>query len=153
MPRDKSKVALAIKALICISLGNRGPTLEWKTSHLVFGFSAAAIASYAFFSCPRINNESAIMLTIFNFLFVSVTFPLNGTLVRKSALLLIGNVIGLSWNYLFSALAHVVAYYFGESANTLYMILSPFANLIWIVSYWSVCLTVLSKSENRKTED
>jgi hypothetical protein len=31
--------------------------------------------------------------------------------------------------------------------NTLYMIINPFLNLLWIVSYWSISLTVLSASK------
>jgi hypothetical protein len=37
--------------------------------------------------------------------------------------------------------------------NTLYLILSPFLNLIWIVSYWSICLTIFSGSKERKEVD
>jgi hypothetical protein len=48
-------------------------------------------------------------------------------------------------------LVATVANYFGEFFNTVYIILNPFVNLIWIVSFWSISLTVLanSKKENR----
>jgi len=65
-------------------------------------------------------------------------------------MLLIGDVIGLLWNYLFSLLAYTVVYHFGEFFNTLYIILSPFLNLVWIVSFWSISLTALANSKNRK---
>jgi hypothetical protein len=66
-------------------------------------------------------------------------------------MLLAGNIIGLLWNYLFSMLVATVANYFGEFFDTVYIILNPFVNLIWIVSFWSISLTVLvnSKKENR----
>jgi len=123
---------------------------EWMIDHLLFGFSIGAIASYMLLSSSFVSNESVYMLIIFNFLFVSLTFPLDGTLTRKIFMLLIGNIIGLFWNYLFSLFAYTVAYYLGESFNTLYIILSPFVNLIWIVSFWSISLTALASSENRK---
>jgi hypothetical protein len=125
---------------------------ELKINHLFFGLFAGAIASWILLSLPYIVNESAFMLIIFNFLFVSLIFPLNGTLTRKLSMLLAGNVIGLFWNYVFSLFVAAVVNYFGEFFNTLYMILNPFVNLIWVVSFWSISLTVLanSKIENRR---
>jgi hypothetical protein len=123
---------------------------EWRIDHLFFGFSVGAIASYMLLSSSFVSSESVYMLIIFNFLFVSLIFPLNGTLTRKISMLLIGNIIGLFWNYLFSLFAYAVAYYLGEFFNTLYIILSPFVNLIWIVSFWSISLTALANSKDKK---
>jgi hypothetical protein len=123
---------------------------EWRIDHLISGFSIGAIASYMLLSSSFVSSESVYMLIIFNFLFVSLTFPLDGTLTRKISMLLIGNIIGLFWNYLFSLFAYTVAYYLGESFNTLYIILSPLVNLIWIVSFWSISLTALANSKDKK---
>jgi hypothetical protein len=123
---------------------------SWRIRHLVFGFSVGTMVSYVLLSSPYVSNESAYMLIIFNFLFVSLIFSLNGTLKRKVSLLLVGDFIGLLWNQLFSTFAHAVAYHFGDFFNTSYIILSPFINLIWIVSFWSMSLTALTYSENRK---
>ena len=71
---------------------------ELRIDHLLFGFSIGAIASYMLLSSSFVSNESVYMLIIFNFLFVSLTFPLDGTLTRKISMLLIGNIIGLFWN-------------------------------------------------------
>jgi len=123
---------------------------EWRIDHLIFGFSIGAIASYMLLSSSFVSNESVYMLIIFNFLFVSLTFPLDGTLTRKISMLLIGNIIGLFWNYLFSLFAYTVAYYLGDFFNTVYIILSPFVNFIWIVSFWSISLTALTNSKDEK---
>jgi len=123
---------------------------EWKVNHLIFGFSVGAIASYMLLSSSFVSSESVYMLIIFNFLFVSLTFPLDGTLTRKISMLLIGNIIGLFWNYLFSLFAYTVAYYLGDFFNTVYIILSPFVNFIWIVSFWSISLTALTNSKDKK---
>ena len=123
---------------------------EWRIDHLIFGFSIGAIASYMLLSSSFVSNESVYMLIIFNFLFVSLTFPLDGTLTRKISMLLIGNIIGLFWNYLFSLFAYTVAYYLGDFFNTVYIILSPFVNFIWIVSFWSISLTALTNSKDKK---
>ena len=123
---------------------------EWRINHLIFGFSVGAIASYMLLSSSFVSSESVYMLIIFNFLFVSLTFPLDGTLTRKLSMLLIGNIIGLFWNYLFSLFAYTVAYYLGDFFNTVYIILSPFVNFIWIVSFWSISLTALTNSKDEK---
>jgi len=123
---------------------------EWKVNHLIFGFSVGAIASYMLLSSSFVSSESVYMLIIFNFFFVSLTFPLDGTLTRKLSMLLIGNIIGLFWNYLFSLFAYTVAYYLGDFFNTVYIILSPFVNFIWIVSFWSISLTALTNSKDKK---
>jgi len=119
---------------------------EWKTSHLVSGFSAGIIASSIFLVYSRVSEESLVMLIIFNFLFVFLIFPLKGNLLKKLFVLLLGNLVGYVWNRLFSSFASIVSSYQGQVFNTLYLILSPFLNLIWIVSYWSVSLTIFSKS-------
>jgi hypothetical protein len=121
-----------------------------KITHLVFGFFTGAIASYMLSSYFYISNEATFMLIIFNFLFVSLTFPLDGALTIKLSMLLMGNVIGLVSNYLFSSFTSVIAYNFGEIVNTLYLIMNPFINLVWIVSFWSISLTALASSKNRK---
>jgi hypothetical protein len=59
-------------------------------------------------------------------------------LQRKVCMLLIGNVIGLFWNHIFFMFADIACSYFGEFCNGLFIILNPFLNLIWIVSFWSI---------------
>lgn len=121
--------------------------------HMIPGFSAGMIASSVFLFGSLTSLESAAMLTIFNFLFVFLIFPLRGNLTLKLLTLLMGNVIGLAWNGLFSFSANVIAVSMEPVFNTLYLILSPFLNLIWIVSYWSICLTIFSGSKERKEVD
>jgi hypothetical protein len=125
---------------------------EFRINHLVFGFSAGAVATYTLLSFPYIGKESALMLMIFNFLFVSLIFPLKGTLKRKLFMLLAGNIVGLLWNCLFSLFVAAVANYFGNLFDSLYLILNPFANLVWIVSFWSISLTVLAKPKTEKRD-
>jgi len=121
-----------------------------KIKWLILGFSLGWIAFCVFLSFLLINEGATVMLVVFNLLFASLILPLNGTSTRKAYLLLIGNFIGLFWNYLFSLLAYVGIFYLGEYFKALYIILSPFANLVWIVSFWSMSLANLSNSKNRK---
>jgi len=111
---------------------------ELRIDHLIFGFSAGGIISYMLLSSPYTSNPSSLMLILFNFLFVALTFPLNGKLTRKLCMLLIGNMVGLLWNYLFSLFADVGVNFLGNFFDALYVVLNPFLNLLWIVSFWSI---------------
>jgi hypothetical protein len=37
----------------------------------------------------------------------------------------------------------------GVFFDTLYVVLSPFLNLIWVVPFWSISLTVLANSKRK----
>jgi hypothetical protein len=125
---------------------------KMRINHIVFGLLFGAAVSYVFLSFPLINKETVFTLIMFNFLFISLTFPLNGTLQRKVGMLLIGNIIGLFWNHIFSLFAANACSYFGEFYNVLFIIFNPFLNLIWIVSYWSISLTALTISKTKKQD-
>lgn len=88
------------------------------------------------------------MLTIFNFFFISLIFPLKGKLEKKIMLLFVGNIVGLLWNNIFSLFAYAAVYYIGEIFNVIYIILNPFLNLIWIVSFWAISLSFLVSSKD-----
>jgi hypothetical protein len=89
------------------------------------------------------NIQSTATLVIFNFLFVSLMFQLPGSINRKLCLLTLGNVIGLCWNFTFNMFDVAGTISFGENFNTLYMVFFPFLSSLWIISFWSLSLTVL----------
>lgn len=121
-----------------------------KNWYLRAGIFAGTIITYTILSFSYISSESAIMLMIFNFLFISLVFPLRGKLVKKIMLLLLGNIIGFLWNNIFSLFAYTAVHYLGESFNIGYLILNPLLNLFWIVSFWSISLSFLANSRNRQ---
>ncbi len=123
-----------------------------RINHLILGFSVGTITSYILWSLPAVNSESALMLTFFNLFFTFTIFPLNGSLKRKTFLLLIGNFLGLLWNWVFSLLVYGVTDSFEVSFNASHMILIPLLNLAWIVTFWSVSLSVLVSSKDRMAE-
>lgn len=131
-----------------IAMGDR--KLELRSSHIVLGFLVATVFSCAILFSHYVSDESVFMLIAFNFLFASLTFPLNGSLATKALLLSMGNIIGVLWVFLFSMFIHAVADYFGAAFNALYLILGPFVNLVWIVTFYSLSLTVLANAKNRK---
>jgi len=119
---------------------------------VLLGFSVGTIASCIVWSLPTVNSESALMLTFFNIFFIFTIFPLNGSLKRKTFLLVIGNFLGLVWNLVFSFLVYGVTDGFEESFNASNVILTPLVNIVWIVTFWSVSLSLLVSSKDRMIE-
>lgn len=126
--------------------------IQWNTPHLVVGLLLSVAASCIFLFSPCASRESAVMLIAFNMLYAFLIFPLRGKLAKKAFMLLAGNGIGFAWNNLLPVVAGLVTGPMGDVFNTFYLILNPFLNLIWIVSYWSLSMTVLSGSTKGKTE-
>lgn len=105
-----------------------------------------------FASWLLITLETTILLLIFNFLFISLTFQLNGTLSRKLGLLAVGNVLGLFCNFTFVSIGIVGTDFLGQGFNALYAIFYPIGNTLWIIAFWSLSLTALPKPANFKPE-
>lgn len=94
----------------------------------------------------QVDFQSTAILLIFNFLFISLTFQLHGSLILKLGLLALGNVVGAAWNYCFhflivsAATSLVVA---PATLKILYSISYPFLNSLWVISVWSLSLNLL----------
>jgi hypothetical protein len=122
---------------------------ELKMNHLIFGLLIGTIFSFLPLYFLELPDEAFFTLALFNILFASLIFPLNGTLTKKIFILVIGNIIGLVWNYLFCLFAYSAANSLGSLFSIPYIILSPFINLVWIVTFWAMSLTFLAPSERR----
>ncbi len=93
-----------------------------------------------------VNPESAITLIIFNFLFISIIFQLNGSLTKKFFILTAGNLLGLLWNYLFFQFSGAGVQFFGNVFKAFYALIFPFVNITWIVPFWSFSLSLLTSN-------
>jgi hypothetical protein len=120
---------------------------NFRLNHLFLGLCAGGVAALFIWYSPCISKESVFMLVIFDFLFVSLVFPLAGTLACKLLLLSMGTIVGWLWNYVFSMLQHIIT---NDLFATFYAVLSPFANLLWVVPFWSISLTFLANSKKEK---
>jgi hypothetical protein len=126
--------------------------MKFKANRLVLVLFLEVIALCLIVSFRFINIETVIMLLIFNFLFISLIFQLNGALNRKLGMLALGNIIGLFWNFIFNFLTAVGVAYFGEIFGAFYTIFYPLLNLMWIVSFWSLSLAALPNPRNMHAE-
>lgn len=125
---------------------------SFRKDHLLFGALAAAMISCIVWFLPFTSKESMLVLVVFDFLFVSLIFPLRGPLSGKLLMLSLGNVIGWSWNCALLLLDSTVADGFDESFGLIYLLLNPFLNLVWIVPFWGFTLSSLAGAEKRRME-
>lgn len=112
---------------------------NWHVEHLAFGILVTAVLSCVFLLFRYLSIEDTVVLTAFNVVFVSMTFPLNGSLTVKVALLLGCEIVGSLWTRIFSLLASR-----NEGIAGVFHFLSPFVNLGWVITFYSVTLTVLA---------
>jgi len=126
--------------------------MKFNANRLVLVLFFEIIALCLIVSFRFVNIETVIILLIFNFLFTSLIFQLDGALNRKLGMLALGNIIGLFWNFIFHSFAVVGVVYFGEIFGAFYTIFYPLLNLMWIVSFWSLSLAALPNSQNMHAE-
>jgi len=112
---------------------------------LVASISTAGVAYLLTGYLHLLSLETAAILFVFNFLFLSFLFELNGTLRKKLGLLALGNLMGLAWNCLLAIIADFGGSYSGDIFIICFRILFPLLNSIWVVSFWSLSLSVLPR--------
>jgi hypothetical protein len=123
-----------------------------RFKRLFFIFLVEVIA-LCLLACLRfINLESTITLLVFNFLFASLIFQLNGTAKRKLSLLAAGNVAGLFWNFVFYYFSSAGTLVFGKSFDPVYTVVYPLLNLMWVVPFWSFSLVFLPRMKIVKAD-
>lgn len=126
--------------------------MKFECSRLVLGLFLETIALCLIASFRFINIEATATLLIFNLFFFSLTVHLNGTLNKKIGVLALGNIMGLFWNFVLYYFAIAGVTFFGEPFNVFYAVSYPFLNFMWIVSFWSLSLTVLPKPKSTPAE-
>jgi len=87
-------------------------------------------------------------LVIFNLVFLSFTFPLNGPLWCKIVWLLLGNVMGVLFGLIRLSFGLVLKadFYWVD------FFLSHLIDFLWIVPIWSLALSFLSMMKKRKNK-
>ena len=126
--------------------------MKFENSRLVLGLFVETIALCLITTFRFTNLESTVTLLVFNLLFFSLIFQLNGALNIKMGILALGNIIGLFWNFALYYFATSGIAFFGEPFNVFYAVFYPFLNFIWIVAFWSLSLTVFPKLKSTEAE-
>lgn len=119
--------------------------------HMSVGLGTMIIILFIY-SLQQILNETALFsIIIFNFLFVFLLFPLPGPLFQKVYLLVAGNIVGLLWHFLKSSFGAASVFYLGtDTFEIINVIIGPIIDLVWIVSVWSLSLSILSSAKKKE---
>jgi hypothetical protein len=125
--------------------------MELRAKRLLL-FSLLEIVALCVLASSKFSIESTIVLLMFSFLFSSLAFQLEGSIYRKLTLLALGNVVGLFWNIVFYHFSSAGFSILGEVFHPIYTITYPLLNLLWVVPFWSVSLSVLTKSSDAQAK-
>ena len=142
-------------------LANKGerlepPRVKPNFLHMIVGSGLAAIITLAHFRLvPLLSLSALIAIILFNLLFVFLLFPLEGSLLRKVGLLFAGNFVGALWYLIRSAFQEASVFFLSiDALKVIAVVVSPIIDFIWIVSLWSLSLSVLaSAKKTRRIED
>jgi len=114
--------------------------------HMAVGAAAAILLYYLLQSA--LNGSTLISIIIFNLLSILLTFPLHGPLWCKILWLGLGNLVGLAWNRIQLSLTTAIAT--TGPLHIVYLAFGPIIDFMWIISIWSLGLSVLAAAEHRK---
>lgn len=86
-----------------------------------------------------------VSVTTFGFLWLLLLHFLKVSLLRKIMWLEIGLLIGLGWSFLRLSVSLLISYQFGAGALAVSdFLISPFADVFWVVATWSLALSTLT---------
>jgi len=130
------------------------PKVKLNYRHMSVGVGVAAIMFVIYSPLYSILESALISITVFNFLFIFLLFPLEGQLFRKVYLLVGGNIVGVAWYLIQLSCEGASVFHSGVGAfKIIAVVVGPIVDLIWIVSVWSLGLSVLASAKRRNEGD
>jgi hypothetical protein len=109
------------------------------------------LCSLTIMNCVTITNKwlmngpSVIILLLFNAFFILILSQLYGDISIKASILIAGNLLGTVLNLSFYVFAQDIHTLFGLSTSIVLTVTYPIFNFFWIVPFWSLSLSLLSK--------
>lgn len=95
----------------------------------------------------RLDNPAIVTLALFNVFFVFLLFPLDGSFLHKFFLLISGNLVGIFW-YILQTIFEQVFFYLGiEILRIMFLLVKPLTDFVWLVTFWSFSLSILSSNK------
>ncbi len=126
---------------------NHGP----NSRHVFVGLIVSLVTLLTCFELiSSLGITAFVSIFFFNFLFVFLLFPLEGTISRKVMLLIAGNFVGIVWHLFLASFESVFLYFSTANLKIVFLVFLPLANFMWIVSLWSISLSILAKNNPRK---
>ncbi len=99
----------------------------------------------------KLDLPALVAIVFFNLLFVFLLFPLEGPLLRKVVLLIVGNIVGAFWYIIQLSFADAFLFLNAETFTIMFLVAKPLIDFVWIVAVWSLSLSALT-SYKMKTE-
>jgi hypothetical protein len=99
----------------------------------------------------KLDPSALVAIAFFNLLFVFLLFPLEGPLLRKVVLLIVGNSVGVLWYIIQLSFEGALFFLNTDLVKIIVLVAKPLIDFVWIVSIWSLSLSVLA-SYKRKAE-
>ena len=126
------------------------PVVRPNFFHVAVGsvFVAVSIPLHIQFN-PELNLPALVGLGFFNFLFLFLLFPLEGALRRKVVLLMAGNCVGALWYLILLSFEDAVFVLNADTFKMAFLVAKPLVDFVWIVSVWSLSLSVLASHRRR----
>jgi hypothetical protein len=113
-----------------------------------FSIILCLIISFSLLKWP----ESTAILFLINLFFIPLLSQLGGNLSAKACILMAGNFTAVILNVLLFNFAKSLHDFFGLPTSALLMIIYPILTLMWIVPFWSLTLSLLSKTSKGKVQ-
>ena len=125
------------------------PKVTPNYMHMSVGVGTTTIILLIYLSLHHILDEHALIsISVFNFFFAFLLFPLEGPLFRKLYLLVAGNIVGLVWYFIKSSFGAASVFYLGTDAlKIITVVIGPIIDLVCIVSVWSLSLSMLASAK------
>jgi hypothetical protein len=113
-----------------------------------FSIILCLILSFGLLKWP----ESTVTIILMNMFFVPLLSQIGGKVSAKACMLIVGNLTALTLNVLLLNFAKSIYDIFGLPTSALLTIVYPILNLMWIVPFWSLTLSFLSKTSPGKAQ-
>ncbi|WGM89325.1 MAG: hypothetical protein NUK63_10530 [Candidatus Bathyarchaeum tardum] len=131
-----------------VSIGHQqhGPNLI----HVLIGSVVAVATLFTSFQfIQMLDSVALVSICFFNFLFVFLLFPLEGILSHKIILLVAGNIVGIVWHFVILSFESMFFCFTAGNFKLVFLVFSPLANFMWMVSLWSISLSILAKNKQK----
>ena len=99
----------------------------------------------------QLKIPAMVAIGFFNTFFVFLLFPLEGPLLYKAILLIMGNLVGILWYIIQLSFEGVFIFLSLDNFRLIILLVKPLIDFMWMVVFWSFSLSVLA-SYKRKTE-
>jgi hypothetical protein len=113
--------------------------------HMAFGLVlVTGIVSLHPLLISGLDISALVSIIFFNFLFVFLLFPLEGPLLRKVVLLIVGNIVGILWYIIQLSFTDAFSFLNTETFKIMFLVAKPLIDFVWIVAVWSLSLSMLT---------